>query len=283
MEKNKNLEQVLKYLPKTTITYHQKQSSAMNIPYILKVKDYKKLYLNEQEIGTLTQAEQLILLNSNNSDPTYTPSTTLAGIFKAREIMKRSENSTDAIKKCNSVLVDLNKASFQKRSSIANVISQKRVHANLLEYYLKMEEKMKEYEISQQSFLAPLRNLKNKILETITKKPYTAPPCTEDELERGRKEWEKFREEQKATDSISNEKLLKRYKYNSDYSNGEPFSFLYNSPELSALDEEYTTTNIALQILDGSAYKKAENALNRNPHQYIKKVKALGKQTKKER
>ena len=142
---------------------------------------------------------------------------------------------------------------------------------------------MKEYEVRQQSFFAPLRNFKNKILEKITKKPYTTPPCTQDELERGRKEWEKFREEQKATDSISNEKLLKRYKYNSNYSHGEPFASLYNNPELSALDEEYTTTNIALQILDGSAYKKAENALNRNPYQYIKKVKALGEQAKKER
>lgn len=283
MEINKNLEQVLKYLPKTTITYRQKQSSSMSIPYVLKVKDYKTLYLNEQKIGTLTKQEQLILLNANNSDPTYTPSTTLAGIFKAREIRKRSENSTVAIQKCNSVLVDLNKASFQKRASIANVISQKRVHANLLGYYLKKEEEMKEYEIRQQSFLAPLRNLKNKILEKITKKPYTAPPCTQDELERGRKEWEKFREEQKASDSISNEKLLKRYRYNSDHTHGEPFAFLYNNPELSALEEEYTTTNIALQILDGSAYKKAENALNRNPYQYIKKVKSLGKQPKKER
>lgn len=282
MEKNKNLEQVLQYLPKTTIKYKQKSCVPMNVPYTLTVIGYKRIFLNEFELDELTPEEQLILLHSNNSDPTYTPSSTLAGIFKAREIMKRSENRDDAIINCNKILLKVNQAHFKKRSSIRAQISEKTMHANLLEYYLDAKKALKEYDKQQASRLAPIINFKNKFLGFITRKPHGTPPYSRDELERGKKAWEKFRAEQNADDSVSNKELLRRYRYNANYKTGEPFEFLYNNPELSAISEDYATTNIALQILDGSAFQKAEAALNRNPHQYIKRVKTLNSEKSKE-
>lgn len=272
---NKNLEQVLQHLPKTRIEYKPSENISMHIPYVLTVIDYTRLFLNDFELERLTPEEQLILLHSNNSDPTYTPSTTLAGIFKAREIMKRSKNTEEAIKKCNKVLLDINKAQFEKMACVTDEISKKTMHANLLEYYLNVEEFWQEYSKRQNSKLAPIINFKNKFIEKFTKEPSADSLYPLEDLERAKQVWEEFRKEQHADNSISNADLLCIYRYNSTYEGNKPFEFLYHNPELSAINEQYSTTNIALQILDGSAFTKAENALNRNPYQYIKKVKSL--------
>lgn len=282
MENNKNLEQVLQHLPQTTITYTQKPCMSMTVPYVLTVKDYKKLYLNDTELEDLQPEEQLILLHSNNPDPTYNPSTTLAGIFKAREIIKRSQNKDEALAKCNQTLVDINRAHFKKRGSITRIASEKNMRANLLEYYLKANETMQEYERQQASIFAPIINLKNRITAKLKRSSYQIPPFTQDELERGNEEWEKFRKEQNADGTVSDKELLRRYRFPSEHKSKQPFEFLYDDPELSAISEEYATTTIALQILDGSALRKALGALNRNPYQYIKKVKALNSSQQKE-
>lgn len=279
MEKNnKFLEQVLQNLPQGTITYSQKRNSSMNVPYTLTVKNYKEMYLNSVvKQPDLSPEEQLILINANNSDPTYNPSTVLAGIFKARKISERSKNPLEAITKCNQVLIDLNQATFKKRDSISKEISTLKMHANLLEYYLDVEQKCNDYDRKQNSITAPIRNFANRILEKITRKPHVGPPFSQDERDRGSAEWEKFRAEQQADPQISNRKLLKRYRYNSDIATGDAFDFMYDHPDLSTLEEEYATTNIALKILDGSAYIKAERALNKNPRSYVEKVRKLGK------
>lgn len=279
MEKNnKFLEQVLQNLPQGTITYTQKKNLNMNIPYTLTVKNYKEMYLNNVvKQPDLSPEEQLILINANNSDPTYTPSTVLAGIFKARKISERSKTPLEAIQKCNQVLIDLNQATFKKRESISEEISSLRIHANLLEYYLDVEQKCSEYDRKQKSITAPIRNFANRILEKVTRKPHVGPPFSQDERDRGLAEWEKFRAEQGADSTISNKTLLKRYRYNSDIASGNQFAFMYNQPDLFALEEDYATTNIALKILDGSAYAKAKNALNKNPRSYVEKVKKLNK------
>lgn len=275
MEKNKNLEQVLQHLPKTTITYKQQSSIPFNVPYLLTVKGYKKIFLNEFELDDLTPEEQLILLHSNSNDPTYNPSNTIAGIYKAREIMKRAKSTDKAVSACTKLLLKINKAHFQKRASIREEITERTMRANLLEYYLKAQKSSKEYNTQQASKFAPIINFKNKFLEIITRKPHSIPTYSQEELDRGKKAWEQFRKEQNADSSISNKELLRRYKYNSNYKTGKPFEFLYNSPELSAISEEYATYNIALQILDGSAFQKAEASLNRNPRQYINRIKEL--------
>lgn len=274
MEKNKYLEQVLQNLPESTITYTQKPNEFMNIAYTLKAKDYKELYLNDTQLDDLTPEEQFILLNSNDGDPTYTPQTMLAGIFKARNIRERSSSNTDAIVKCNDSLIEINRMAFKKHASISEAISQNNIHANLLEYYLKVESKSLEYEASQKSALAPFRNFVNKILERITRKPHGKPPYSQDERARGSREWEKFRKEQNADPDLPNEQVLKRFRYNSDLAIGAPFEFLYNNPELSALNEEYAITMNTLKVLDGSAYQKAMSTLNRNPRKYLNHVKA---------
>lgn len=279
MDKDINyLEQVLQNLPTATITYTQKPNVRMDVPYSLTAKNYKEFYLGTTKQPDLTPMEQLILLNANNSDPTYTPSTVLAGIFKARKIAERSTNSSEAINKCNKALVQLNQETLKRRACIAEQISKKAIHANLLEYYLNVESKCREYDKKQQAFTAPVRNLASKLLEKITRKPHPSLVFSQDERERGAKAWEEFRLERGAKPEDSNQKVLKQYRYNSDIASGEPFSFMYNDPELSSLKDEYNTTNLALQVLDGSAYMKAERSLNRNPRKYLAKVKALSKE-----
>lgn len=273
---NKYLEQVLENLPKGIITYTQKPNEIMNIAYTLQAKDYTELYLDNHKLEDLTPEEQLILLNSNDGDPTYTPQTMLAGIFRARNIRERSNDNNEAIAKCNDSLIDINHKSLQKHASISEVISQKRIHANLLEYYLSVEQKSLEYEAQQKSIAAPIKGFVNRILERITRKPHGKPPYSQDERDRGAKEWEKFRAEQNADSAVSNEELLKRFRYNSNFAVGSPFEFLYHNPELSALDEEYAITMNALKVLDGSAYQKATRSLNRNPRKYLEHIQSLG-------
>lgn len=161
---NKYLEQVLENLPKGIITYTQKPNEIMNIAYTLQAKDYTELYLDNHKLEDLTPEEQLILLNSNDGDPTYTPQTMLAGIFRARNIRERSNDNNEAIAKCNDSLIDINHKSLQKHASISEVISQKRIHANLLEYYLSVEQKSLEYEAQQKSIAAPIKGFVNRIL-----------------------------------------------------------------------------------------------------------------------
>lgn len=267
-----NLELLLQGIPDSTITYRQIPNPAMNVPYELKVRGFKKLYLNENEQPDLTPEEQIILLCASGNDIYSTPSNTVAGIFKAREITKRSANTNDAIQKCSRTLIDINRAEFALRNSITEKVSQKQVHANLLEYYLGVEKAIADYEKKQNSVLAPIINLKNRILETITRKPHLGPPYSQDELERGRREWENFRLEQGANPDIPADTLLKRYRYKSDYTHGVPFGYLYETPELSSISEEYATSTIALQILDGSAYKRAAHEFSKNPSHYIRQA-----------
>lgn len=171
-----NLEQLLQGLPKESIVYTQKTNEAMNIPYQLEVQGYKKMYLNGQELPDLNAQEQLILLCATGVDPYTLPSNTVAGIFKAREIMKRSQSVDDAISKCNQALIDINKTEFEKRSEITEEVSRRSVHANLLEYYLGVERAMADYEKQQASIFAPFINLKNRIVELVTRKPHVGPP-----------------------------------------------------------------------------------------------------------
>lgn len=273
MENNKYLKQILENLPKGIITYTHKPNKFMNISYTLQARNYTELYLNNNRLEDLIPEEQFILLDANNSDPTYTPQTMLAGIFKARNIEQRSNDNLDAIEKCNDTLIKLNRMSLQKRADITETIYQHNVHANLLEHYLNVEKKYQEYENRQKTITAPVRNFVNGILEKITKKPYGKPPYTQDERNRANLEWKKFREEQQAEPTVSNQQLLKKYRYNSDLAVGNPFDFLYNNPELSALNEEYATTMISLKVLDGSAYQKAIRSLNRNPRKYLEHAK----------
>ncbi len=268
-----NLELFLQGKADTTITYTQTPNPAMNIPYELTVKGFKKFYLNRNEQPDLTTEEQLILLCASGNDIYSTPSNTVAGIFKAREIKKRSKSTDEAIQKCSEALIGLNRAEFNIRSSITEKVSQKRVHANLLEYYLGVEKAMAEYEQLQSSILAPVINLKNRILETITRKPHLGPPYSQDEVERGRREWEQFRLEQGACPKEPAENVLKRYRYDSDFVRGSAFGYLYDTPELSSISEEYATSTIALQILDGSAFKKAAKEFSKNPSHYIRQEK----------
>lgn len=268
-----NLELFLQGLPDTMITYTQKPNPAMNVPYELTVKGFKKFYLNRNEQPDLSTEEQIILLCASGNDVYTTPSNTVAGIFKAREIRKRSKSTDEAIQKCSKVLIGLNRTEFDIRNSITEKVSQKQVHANLLEYYLNVEKAMAEYEQVQKSILAPVINLKNRILETITRKPHLGPPYSQDEVERGRREWEQFRLEQGASPKEPAETVLKRYRYNSNFAYGEPFGYLYETPELSSISEEYATSTIALQILDGSAFRKAAKEFSKNPSHYIRQEK----------
>ena len=268
-----NLELFLQGAPDTMITYTQKPNPAMNVPYELTVKGFKKFYLNRNEQPDLTTEEQLILLCASGNDIYTTHSNTVAGIFKAREIRKRSKSTDESIQKCSEALIGLNRTEFNIRNSITEKVSQKQVHANLLEYYLSVERAMAEYEQLQSSILAPIINLKNRILETITRKPHLGPPYSQDEVERGRREWEQFRLEQGAKPEVPADTLLKKYRYNSDFVRGVPFGYLYETPELSSISEEYATSTIALQILDGSAFKKAAHEFSKNPSHYIKQGK----------
>lgn len=52
---------------------------------------------------------------------------------------------------------------------------------------------------------------------------------------------------------------------------GMQFSYLYETPELSSISQEYATSAIALQILDGSAYKRALDDFTNNPSLYLRK------------
>lgn len=269
-----NLELFLQGAPDTTITYIQKPNPVISVPYELTVKGFKKFYLNRNEQPDLTPQEQTILLCAVGNDVYTTPSSTVAGIFKAREIMKRSQSTDEAIQKCSEALINLNKSEFSLRDSITQKVSENVVYANLLEYYLGVEKAMADYERSQKSVLAPIINLKNRILEAITRKPHLGPPYSQDELERGRREWAKFRAKQGAKPETPADKVLKRYRYNSDFIRGNPFGYLYDTPELSSISEEYATSTIALQILDGSAYTRASQELNKNPSHYIRKAKS---------
>ena len=82
-----NLELFLQGKADTTITYTQTPNPAMNVPYELTVKGFKKFYLNRNEQPDLTTEEQLILLCASGNDIYSTPSNTVAGIFKAREFV----------------------------------------------------------------------------------------------------------------------------------------------------------------------------------------------------
>lgn len=276
-----NLELLLQDIPENTITYRQIPNPAMNVPYELTVKGFRKLYLNSNAQPDLTPEEQIILLCASGNDVYTTPSNTVAGIFKAREIMKRSKTADEAIQKCNQTLIDINKAEFALRNSITQKVSEKQVHANMLEYYLCVEKAIADYEQTQKSVLAPVINLKNRILEMVTRKPHLGPPFSQDELERGRREWEKFRIQQGAKSDVSPDTLLKRYRYQSDFAHGEPFGYLYDTPELSSISEEYATSTIALQIIDGSAYKRAAHEFNKNPSYYIRQAREIDKEKEK--
>ncbi len=277
-----NLEKFLQGTPDITITYTQKPSPAMNVPYELTVKGFKKFYFNRNEQPDLTPEETLILLCADGHNVYTTPSNTVAGIFKAREIKKSSNTTDEAIQKCNEALIGLNRAEFDLRNSITEKVSKKVMYAKKLDCYLEVEKGLATYEQLQKSPFAPIINLRNRILETITIQPNFGQPYTQDELEYGKREWEKFRTFQGVTADVPAATLLKRYRYNSDFVHGTEFGYLYQTPELSSLSEEYATSAIALQILDGSAFRKAAKDFSKNPSHYIKQERQKDKQMEKE-
>lgn len=275
MKKNKTLDEVVANLPKNSkITYTQQPTPKINVPYMLTVEGYSKFYLNTSPLPDLTQEEQIILLASKNSDPIRTPDRTIAAIFKARQISERSQNQQDAVNKCNSVLVDENKDWLEARNKIYDDVTQKKTHARQLEYYLENERKFAQYKKQQSSIFAVFINMKNRVSAFLRRKPYSKQPVSEEELFEGQKVWEAFRAEQHAPETMSNKALLTRYKFNSDVPHGQPFEFMFQSPELAGLLENYMTTNMALQILDGSAYKRAEATISKNTFQYLKQLKS---------
>lgn len=274
MEKDKILEQILQKLPNTTITYEQKPNAILNASYILTAKGYKKLYLNNVELPDLTQEEQIILLAARSMDIYNTPKNTLAGIFKSREILKRSADKEEAIQKINQILLRANRAEFEQRTAITEEVEKRNIRANMLDAYLKAEKRMSEYKRQQKSVFAPLINFKNRILETVTHKPHVGPPHTAEELEHGKREWEKFRKEQGVKDDVPAEKVLKMYRYKGNKIGKAAFSYLYDVPELSSISAEYATNLVALQIIDGSAYKKAIDDINQNQFHYLVKLKS---------
>lgn len=273
-KKNEVFSEVVKNLPGTsTITYEKKPTEEMSVPYTLTVKGYTKMFLDSTPLEDLNLQEQLILLNSNPADPAYTPEKTVAGIYKAREIQKRSKSISEAIAKCNKALIKENQAWLHARSVVSQKISDNKMRASMLEYYLKAEKAVNRYNRVQESIFSPIINFKDRIVAFFKRKPYGKPPFPASELEQGRKEWKKFRIERKAPDNMSDKEVLKRFKYNSSEPRGEAFSYMYSSPQIKALAEEYTTTNIALKIIDGSAYAKAEETIMKNPFQYLRFLK----------
>ena len=274
MNNNKTLTEVLSTLPQNSkITYVHKPTKENPTKYILTAKGFTSFYLNNQALPNLTPEEQLILLNSTHNMHSSIAKQTLAGIFKARKFKEASANLDEAIQNCNAELVKENRAWLDERATALEQISQNNMRASQLQYYLDLEKTMAKYNKKQKSKLVIFSNIKNKILQFITRKPFAEPPVTQEELDEGKKVWQQFREEQNAPNSLSNQALLKQYKYKSNISQGEPFSYLLNTHEQKALFEEYTCTNIALQILDGSALLKATTAIQKNPFQYLKKFK----------
>ena len=267
----------------TEIHYVQKPTHKAKIPYSLTVKGYRYLYLNSQLLGELTPEEQVILISSTEGDPHQTPENTVAGIYKARRIRKISKTQEEAIENCYNRLVDENNDFMEESNAEFEEIGRLSQKANELEYYLKIKKDMEEYKRSQESSMSSVINFKDRILHIFKRKHKVGPPHKKAELEYGKKLWNEFRKSQKATTDISNEELLKRFIYgpNDPYSSSR-FEYIRNQELLDALQEEYNISNIALQIIDGSAYKLAKekvttksffpyfNYINRPIQNYIK-------------
>ena len=251
--------------------YTQKPTKRMDIPYTITVKGYRYLFLNSTKIGELTPEEQLILIASTDDDVTKIPENTVAAIYKTRKIMERTESKEEAFKVCTKLLVQQNKDLLEEIENQSTIIQELSQKAKKLDYYLKVEREMKEYEKSQASFFSPIINLKNKIRHFFNKSKPAGQPYPDEEVEYGRKLWEDFRKEQNASEKISNKDLLKAFRYGSPRKCYSEFAYKKDLDLIVTLQNEYNISTLMLQIIDGSAYQAAkEKFTKKNAFPYLK-------------
>lgn len=257
-------------MPESTITYTQVATPTIDIPYTLTAKNYKKFYLGETELPDLTPEEQLILLTATAVDGSCSTEQMLAGIYKAREINKRAKSKDKAIDLCHKLTIKDNLA----LTAFVDKVGRHRMNADKLEYYLNASNEQAKYLATQGSKMSGLFNLRNKLLQFFTKKPYTEPPHTQHELDAGVKAWRKFRKAQGASPETPNDVLLNRYKYGRDDvptsgPNTEPFSYMFHNGEYQNLQDEYRTSVLAYKVVDGTAYEMAEKTVVNNSDFYL--------------
>lgn len=276
-----------KKLKEKVITYVQKKTKKMNIPFKLTVKGYKELYLNTQRLDDLNSEEKLILAASvEDRDPTKTPETTLAGIFRARQINKRCKTREEALNMCFKLVHDQNQEFLEERRIQYDNIAVLSQRASALNHYLNVQKEMHKYFKGQNSVFAPFINFKNKILHLFRKRPTSGQPYSDEEFNYAVQAWKEFREEQNAPETMSNAEVLKKFKYAGSRSS-EPFAYTMNTELLDALQEDYAITTVALQIIDGSAVQRARKIIPyKNVFPYLKsapEIDGKGKSLKKTR
>ena len=241
------------------ITYVQKKTKSMDVPYMLTAVGFKRLYLNdneELELAELTPEEQAILKASMEGDPTRTPSNTLAAIFKARQIKQRYPDRESALHVCLEQLRKENQDLLAETASEYEKAKQLSQRADVLEQHLTVLEEAQEYERIEASVFAPLIHAKNRVVHFVKRKgPYKTPPHTEKEISYSQTIWEEFRAQQGTPENMSHREALHFFRYNSKEILTNPFDHVINHELLDAIYEEYKIYNIALQILDGSAYE----------------------------
>lgn len=253
------------------ITYVQKRTQKMDIPYRLTVKDGREMYLNDEKLWDLTPEEQLILMASADKDPTKTPENTIAAIFQARQITKRCKDAEQAIQKCFDVLYQENKDLLDQMEIEQEKVQKLNQKAGQLSYYLDVQYEMEEFKQIQASPFASIINAKNRIAHFLRREPYSEPPYTERELDYSRRIWAQFRKDHDVPDNMTNQEALLRFKYGSLEITSDPFDHVVNHELLDALQEEYTVSTITLQILDGSAYEQAKKKYpHKNVFPYLK-------------
>ena len=262
--------------PSPDFVYTQKPTKRINIPYTITVKGYKYLFFNSTKIGELTPEEQLILIASTDDDVTKIPENTVAAIYRARKLLDTTETRKEAFKVCTDLLVQQNKDLLEEIENQSTMIRNLSQQARKLEYYLKVEKEMQDYNKSQASFFSPIINLKNKILHFFNKSKPVGQPYSDEEVEYGRKLWENFRKEQHASEKVSNRDLLKAFRYGSPKKCYTEFAYKKDLELISTLQNEYNISTIVLQIIDGSAYNSAkEKFTKKNTFPYLKDHKAF--------
>ena len=256
----------------TEITYEEKIRSSIKPPYRLTVKGFRYLYLNNEYVRELTPKEQIILIASTEGDPTQTPENTVAAICQAKRIRNHTKSKKDAIYLANTLLIEQNKAfcktsaeEHDKITDLAQLVSQ-------LEYYQKILDDTEKYEQDQQLKLSAIINFKERIKNLFKRKKFTPAPHPQKKVDYGKKLWEKVRKEKNIPDNITNQEAIELLKYG--HPKNElfitPFEYVRNNDLLEMLQEQYNISNIALQILDGSAYKLAKDKIrNKNFFPYF--------------
>lgn len=257
--------------PSPDFVYTQNPTKRISTPYTVTVKGYKYLFLNSTKIGELTPEEQLILIASTDDDVTKIPENTVAAIYKARQLLDKTETRKEAFKVCTDLLVQQNKDLLEEIESQSSMIRELSQKAKKLEYYLKVDKEMQEYKKSQASFFSPIINLKNKIRHFFNKSKPVGQPYSDEEVEYGKKLWEDFRKEQNASEKTSNRELLKEFRYGSPKKCYTEFAYKKDIELINTLQNEYNISTIVLQIIDGSAYQSAKDKFTKkNSFPYLK-------------